>query len=278
MAAHNRMFGYCSAVISCFFIGGCASPTTRISHDATPANTRTMVVVDGPRITARSLAGVDVTNALGSVYVTVDPSLNRPTVEAIPSRPGVRSAQERRALQDTIDINARTIVQDQRMVLKLSAGAADPATRVDLHIRTPSCGGAIVSTTGGVIELTGVSGELNLENGGDDRPGGDIHVRTESPITGPVRILTSDGDIALYLSPEAAGIFDLTTDGGTVSVYARGGNATGIKASASTWTGTLNKGINDFAAHTDRGNILVRIADYPWERDTPFPWTGRVGR
>jgi len=272
------MIGYCSGLICGVLIGGCATPTARVSHDETPANARTMVVVEGPRITARSLAGIEVANTLGSVYVTVDPSLNRPTVEAIPSRPGVRSARGRRALMDTLEIQTRTIVQDHRMVLKVMAGADNPSTRVDLHIRTPSCGGAIVATAGGVIELTGVSGELNLQVGADGRPGGDVHVRTESPITGPVRIITSHGDIALYLSPEAAGVFDLTADDGTVSVYARGGNATGIRASASAWTGTLNEGVNDFDAHTDSGDILVRIADYPWERDTPFPWTGRVGR
>jgi len=70
---------------------------------------------------------------------------------------------------------------------------------------------------------------------------------------------------------------DLTADRGSVLFYSRGGNATGVRASTTAWSGVLNKGVNDFKAHTENGDIVVRIADYPWERDSSFQWTGRVG-
>lgn len=281
MSSDRTLFNLCqgSLVLLACALVGCAMPSSSrqaATQEAQPTG-RTMVVIEGPRITPRSLAGIDVINAHGSVFVKVDPTLHRPTVEAIPSRPGARSPRDRRALQDQIQLSARTIIRDHRMVLLVRAEPDDDSTRIDLHIRMPSCGGAIIKTAGGVVELVGVSGELNIEVGGDGRAGGDVRVRTEGPIPGPVRIQTSNGDITLYLSPQASGLMNLTADHGSVSFYSRGGHATGVRASSAAWSGVINKGINDFRVHTENGSILVRIADYPWERESSFQWSGRVG-
>lgn len=241
-------------------LSGCSLPGRQDSVGSTH-----LVVTRGPRITERSLAGVHVFNPNGSIRVLVDPSLDRPEITA-----------RRRGAGDTgIGIDARTEIGLNRMNLVVEVtDAAEVGAPIDLVIWTPSCGEVLIEGSGGTVELVGVSGQINVQRGADGQPGGDVLLRTNGDIPGPVNIFTNEGDVRILAGTGSAGQFELVADDGEVSFSASAGEVRQVRPTESRWTGVVNQGRHAFTVRTLRGDVEVRLAEGDRDQLQQFNWRG----
>lgn len=241
-------------------LSGCSLPGRQDSVGSTH-----LVVTRGPRITERSLAGVHAFNPHGSIRVLVDPSRERPEI----------TARRRGASDAGIGLDARTEIGLNRMNLVVEVtDAAEEGTPIDLVIWTPSCGEVLIEGSGGTVELVGVSGQINVQRGADGQPGGDVLIRTNDHIPGPVNIFTSDGDVRILAGTATAGQFELVADDGEVSFSASVGEIRQVRPSESRWTGVVNKGVHAFTVRTLRGDVEVRLAEGDRDQLQQFNWRG----
>jgi hypothetical protein len=234
------------------------------------------VVAGGTRITYRSLAGAQITNPMGAVIVEVDPTLARAVVEADAEFPAGLPGAARDAYRKALAITALGELTDSRVELVVSLSIAEgvePVYPVRLVVRTPSCDQAIVRNVRGDVEMVGVSGAINIHSGViGAEPGGDVRIRTDSPVRGPVKIATTGGDITLYFPPQSEGDFRMSTLDGRVSVIAGVARLTRSQHKPGEWTGVMNSGKNEFLIETMKGNIALRVDQENWATQAPFQW------
>ncbi|MCC5787618.1 MAG: hypothetical protein JJU33_13070 [Phycisphaerales bacterium] len=241
------------------------------------------VPVEGQRIEAGEPLNADIRNPQGSIRVVVKPELTRPEVFARPwYPPGTGKANPRYAdfaIRTQALIEAR---EDGRKTLVVQVSPTeDPDLRINLIVHTPSLETALIRNAYGPVELVGVGDAVNVHSGLADRgpaSGGDIRVRTERAIRGPVKFMTTGGDIYLYAGGDSAGRLEALAENGTVRVSSRKRAVSGVFAQPHRFRGVVNEGANVFDLETARGNITVRFADGPWELAREFDWSGDKGR
>ena len=270
----------------CTLLGACTIPggapferTERIARPK-PAPVGITVEPEGPTIARGTLAAVDVINPRGSVRVLVDPALTRPSVEVKPWTTAGLSRAELRAAEDAIDLVAQTVLEDGQMVLRVRADTHIEweHLRLDLVIRTPDSRTTTVRNQHGIVELVGVGGQIAVSSGElGDGPGGDIRIRTETPVEGPVHLSTTSGDIDIFIPGESGGVLELVSDDGRVIVNVQDGVVTGAVPEDKRFTGVLNGGVNTFYARTQHGRVSLTVEDGPWARRGVFDY-GRSGR
>ncbi|MCB9844429.1 MAG: hypothetical protein H6811_00370 [Phycisphaeraceae bacterium] len=238
------------------------------------------LIATGPRITPRSVAFLDAENVRGSIRLTVDRTMARATVTPQVRWPEGLSNAERKAALDALRPTARVEVEGNRMVLRVRARTEvlPAGAHLDLSVRMPSCGGAIIRNAGGIVELVGVGGEILIVSGGELGEGGDIRIRTDSVVRGPVDISTSDGDVYLFMPGASAGTIELSTAQGDVEFQAIDGRVSASRPEPQRWTGVLNGGQSDIAIRTLRGNVVVRVHDRTWELPGEFSWAEAADR
>ncbi len=275
-----------AVVTCCALLGACTIPggapferTERIARPR-PAPVGITVEPEGPTIARGTLAAVDVMNPRGSVRVLVDPALTRPSVEIKPWTTAGLTRKELKAAEDAIDLVAQTVLEEGRMVLRVRADTHIEweHLRLDLVIRTPDSRTTTVRNQHGIVELVGVGGQIAVSSGElGDGPGGDIRIRTETPVEGPVHLTTTSGDIDMFIPGDSKGVLELVSDNGKVVVYVEDGVITGAVPEDSRFTGILNEGVNTFYARTQHGRVSLTVMDGPWARRGVFEY-GRTGR
>ncbi|MCC6285958.1 MAG: hypothetical protein IT439_11785 [Phycisphaerales bacterium] len=260
-------------------LGGCIQlrvPDDRPRIKAVENSGPLKVIAGGTRITYRSLAAAQITNPMGGVVVEVDPTLARAVVEADASFPPGLPGAARDAYRKALSITAVGELTDSRVELMVNLAIAEgvqPVYPVLLVVRTPSCDQAIVRNVRGDVEMVGVSGAINIHSGViGDEPGGNVRIRTDSPVRGPVKIATTGGEITLYLPPSSEGDFTMSTLDGRVSVIAGSARLTHAQHKPGEWTGVMNGGKNEFLIETMKGNISLRVDQENWATQAPFQW------
>lgn len=241
------------------------------------------VPVAGRQIESGEPLNADIRNPQGSIRVVVKPELTRPEVFARPLYPpGTGKANPRpadfavktQALIESDENGRKTLVVQVKPI-------EDPDIRVHLLVRTPSMETALIRNAFGPVELVGVGDAINVHSGLTDRgpsSGGDIRVRTERAIRGPVKFMTTGGDIYLYAAGDSSGRLEALAEAGTVRVSSRKRPATEVFAQPHRFRGVINQGANVFDLETARGDITVHFADGTWELAREFDWSGARNR
>ncbi len=238
------------------------------------------VIPSGPTIARDTLARVEAENPHGSIRIYVDKSLTAPTVSVKPFAPGGLTRGEIREIEENLSIIAETILEGNRMVLRASATLQMDfeGVRLDMLIRTPDSSTTIVRNANGVIELVGVGSQIVASSGEmGSGTGGDILIRTNTPLLGPVHLSTADGDISVFMVGESAGTLELTSDDGTVVVNVENGVISNVRPDAGYYTANLNNGRNMISARTNHGRVSFTVENNNWERSGTFQYS-RTGR
>lgn len=213
------------------------------------SSSRHLVAVSGDAAATRPLA-IDVDNQNGSVEISVDPELDRPTVKA--SCPGTTSTERQPDF-----VSAELVTEEGRGVLRVIASSPDrPEPKfVTLRIAVPACDGLRIRNTGGSVRASGVSGAVDVVN---DAPGltGGTSVRFATPATQPVSIRANNGGIELRVPEGSTGTLRFKTDRGlirsdTAEATIRGASSTSREQSA-----TLNGGANPITLTSETGEIV----------------------
>jgi len=215
-----------------------------------------LVDVDGPRFTARSLPAVNVENPNGTVSVVVQPGLRDAVVEAT-DRSGDKAfdPEDPRA-----EILATKRLRQNRMELRVRRRSLDDENRpIDITVRVPSCGGVHIVNAGGDVSVTGLTGDVSIASGREALPGGDISIRTDLPLDGPVDITTISGDIDVRTGPGTEGRFSVGTNAGEVVVDIRGSSVTNARPEDQLWTGQVGDASHDVKIRSLSGDVRVHV-------------------
>lgn len=233
------------------------------------------VIPSGPTIARDTMARVEAENPHGSVRIYVDKSLTAPTVSVKPFAPGGLTQDEIREIEDNLSIIAETILEENRMVLRAATSLEMEfeEVRLDMVIRTPDSSTTIVRNAHGIIEMVGVGGQI-VASSGEMGPGagGDILLRTNTPVDGPVHLSTASGDINVFIVGESAGEMELVSDDGVVVANIETGSVSNVRPEDGYYTGVLNSGANRIHMRTNRGRISLNVEDANWERSGPFEY------
>lgn len=234
-------------------LGGCSGP---VKQD---------IEVAGPGLSAAGRPALDITNRNGSVRVEVDPRLTQPVVQA-----KVRSASDSelkpKEAAEHVWVAAETVNEGGRQILRVLAEpkeGAPESPRIQLLIKIPPTSGVIVRNAGGPVELVGVGGPIEVENGIGGGPGGRIEVRTDEIMTYPVTLTTTDGAVFYQVPPASTGRFDILSEEGKARFVAEGGTVSDIQAAEDHWVGTLNRGDNPVILRSRSGYVRAMVRRDP---------------
>ena len=134
---------------------------------------------------------------------------------------------------------------------------------VDIKISIPRCDGARVRSTRGKIQITGVSGTVDIENGDDNTPGGEIVIRTSDSTLEEIAAISSQGDVYVVTTPNNAGRFDIRAPFGDAFFRSRYGYMDEVMPEKTRWTGVWNDGSNAIDLQADRGDAGVFVVENP---------------
>jgi hypothetical protein len=201
---------------------------------------------------------VEVENFAGSVRIISDPTIE-PGVFADARRQGRDAPRRRGELQQLIHVEATSELDNGTRRLRVVVTPAPDARDVsaDVTIRVARCIGTTVRNSGGRVELVGVSGPVDIENGIGGQNGGDVIVRTGNAMTAPVSVRTTTGSVVYQVAPGSTGRLDLASEIGQAEFSSRIGRVDGVRTTRTSWHGVLNGGKNDVVL---RGERLVRMA------------------
>ncbi|MFN0132196.1 MAG: hypothetical protein ACKVW3_06650 [Phycisphaerales bacterium] len=231
-------------------VGGCAR--TR-SFD---------VPVLGERLPAELTTAVEVINWNGSVRVEADKRLAAPDVSATIYRQS-RKGPKGKDLNIAATIRAIASYDDGRRVLRVTGSPASPERENDvslvLTIRVPRSEGVTVRNAGGDVELVGVGGAIDVENGSGGLRGGDIVVRTGAAITSPVSLTSPQGLVHFQAGPGSSGTFDISSDSGPAEFVSKVGAVRGARPVPGHFRAVLNEGTNPVVLRAGTGTARAWI-------------------
>ena len=170
---------------------------------------------------------------------------------------------------DDIDINefitwSTTIDRDDRgPVLVVNVTPRDEQVadwwRGHVIVEVPMIDGISVNTTHGYISVDEVTGPVELITSD-----GDVELLSDQPLRGPVKILTSEGDVNVRLAPKSEGMLDLFAKSGRVALRIKAGQMhiePGTRDDAV--HGSLNGGDMPFVIRTTHGVIRFTVKHNP---------------
>jgi hypothetical protein len=226
-------------------------------------------------------SALDVQNFHGSVRIIVDPSLERivPTAVAGARQPWSEGIQWRPA--EAVSVVMDVERQPGGNVLKVRTGAMWPNPEevwVDLTIRVPACSGVTIWNRGGLVELVGVSGAVQVENGPVELPdgslgssNGDILLRTDQAMLEPVALVTSRGSVLYQVGPNSAGMFELIAEGGKEEFHSPLLRPDRMEHDGRTLRASVNRGTNHVLLRSDDGWVRAEIIEDPMHDRHAWP-------
>lgn len=209
---------------------------------------------------------IDVRNFHGSVTVLIDPLVTTlvPTVVA-GANPPADSMMDSRATE-TVNVVFEWIEQEGGRVLKVRSGTTWPdPTQVwaDITLRMPSCSGAMIWNRGGQVELIGVTGAIQVDNGRFADSSGPIRVRTDLPVTSPVALTTEEGTVLLQIPTASTGMFELASGEGSVELSSTVIRPDYVTTDGQTTRAQINGGHNPILLRSYKGTVCAMVIENP---------------
>ena len=209
---------------------------------------------------------VDVGTFAGDVTIEADPDLTKGEVTIV--REGLhgfgRSKEAKASLTDitaSVDLVAADTSRGQLgQTLRIRAETANAEPhfqRAHVYIKAPAIDGVFVATDDGNVTAKHVEGAMDIETSN-----GLVSVRTNLPLTRPVTIINSNGDIILRMRGEGRAAFDAQTINGRVSADIRHGAvnvAPGTRDDL--YLATFNQGANKMVLRTTNGDIKIAVME-----------------
>lgn len=210
---------------------------------------------------------VDIHNYHGSVTVIVDPKLEAAETSAVVgASPPLDEAADYKATE-SVSIVSDWVEQEGGRVLRIRTGSAwfdQEAVWVDLTIRMPSCAGATVWNRGGFVELVGVEGAIQVDNGAMGKSPGTIRVRTARAMTAPVALTTDVGSVVYQVGANSTGAFELESGSGKAVFNSPAAVPARITVdSHNRTTATLNGGKNPVILRSGKGMVRAYVMEDP---------------
>lgn len=199
---------------------------------------------------------VEVENFRGSVFVRSSPTADAPSVSVF--APGMLADGGMPSW-----ITAATSIEASGPVLRVLAAKPDDegaagANGVDIYVTVGSLGAVRVRNAFGVVDVRGAQGSIDIANGLSAEAGGDVLVRTDSPLRGPVEIRTRTGDIDLRVGRGSAGALDIRGERGA-NVAAPAGAITDASATSREFQGRLGRLGEPFVLRALEGKSRIEV-------------------
>lgn len=134
---------------------------------------------------------------------------------------------------------------------------------IDIIVYVPRADGIRVRNAGGKVTVIGATGAMDIESGTDDMEGGDIEIRTDSPIADPIVASTNAGDVRMVTGKKSSGTVELIAPRGRVTFEGRYGVTTHSRPAKGHWTGIWNDGINPITLKAEDGDAMMMIVEHP---------------
>lgn len=209
-----------------------------------------------------SAMALDVVNPRGSVTVTADPKASGITVRSTAALDKDARVQPGGGEYD-VNVTAE-IVDDgggrSTLVVRVDApqGDATPPHRVDIDVTAPRCDGARIVNAGGPVRLDGATGAIQVEN-----TDGSVQVRTPRPLSAPVALITTDGDVYLQAPPGTAGRVELRSLNGGAQFRSDIDRLLDMKVRPDSVVGVLRGGENPIVLQSGDGDVGMWIMNDP---------------
>jgi hypothetical protein len=213
-----------------------------------------MIPVSNSDTPAEGALAVDIDNHRGSVSVLVDRKLTEPVVTA-----KARGQKASVAGQWTAASLATDAGHPVLRVLCTAPPTDDPATHVDIVVRTPSCAGVRVRTDDGVITLKGIQGAIDAQTSTAGHGLSAIFISTDIALTEPMLLHSERGKIEIRMPKDSAGQIQAASPLGNVNVDSITADLRDVSYVRQVWTGTLNSGKADLHMVADDGDIVVIV-------------------
>lgn len=234
------------------------------------------VKVEGMKVPREYPIWVDISNWNGEVQVVANDRYSQPEVRArvrALSDAAPRSAED---LRKTVRVRAISNEEAGKRVLRIQGDAATvptPPVALDLQVRIPRSWGVRVANSGGTVELVGVAGPIDVQNGSPGKPGGSIDIRTGRAITEPVTLITQNGTIQYLVGPGSTGRIEASTTEGMPFVDARVGTVSGVNYQGNLWRGNLGDARNPILLRTHKGDARILVLENAGEIGREY-WDG----
>jgi hypothetical protein len=222
-----------------------------------------MLPINKSETQAEGPLALDIQSHSGQVTVIVNHDLTEPIVTAM-----ARSTKPSTVGQWT----AASMATDAgRPVLRvLSAPPGENAPDVDIVVRVPDCAGVRVRCDDGQVTLHGVHGAIDVQTSIGSVTANAILIDTDTPLTDPMLLRASRGNIELRMPTGSAGTFLIETPAGVVHFDAVTADLRDVSATVApkgslsnrTWTGILNRGKADMHVIADDGDVTVSVGRY----------------
>ncbi len=194
---------------------------------------------------------VQIENKLGAVKVFADPKLKEPKIYA--SIMGKKEPRLAQWIAASIENQS-----EQRILRVLSADPALDKVPVILDVRVPAIAGTIIRNNGGKVTLRNVAGPIQVFNGITDGNGGDVDVKTEAALAGPVTIQARNGNVRMSMGRGSIGKLDLSGKRG-VSVDAPDIAMVGVTGNRTTLNAELGVWGQPFKVHANEGKVWLQV-------------------
>lgn len=228
-------------------LGGCGAVTSQRLEVALP--------------TEPAPLAVDVSNPRGSVEIRVDARVESPRIVA--DVQWARGVEDDRARKLAKSITIESSVEQGPGGAVLRVRARDevkdlPKHWANLRIVLPRVDGVRVVSSGGDVILAGVSGAVQVENGD-----GAIELRTDKPVTAPVALIATRGNVYFQAPVGSRGVFDMQTGAGEAAFVSRSVLLRDMRATRSSIMGVLAAGDNPITLRSDRGDVRAWVIEKP---------------
>lgn len=235
--------------LAALFAPGCAMATSEGRFDV-------------PGAASYRLLAVDIENYRGSVEVRVDPRLSEAQVEGYvygAAFTGDEEADAEVARSVTLDsFIEETAPGIGTLRVRTTTPDTNPLHAVALRVYVPRCDGVRVVNRGGLVEIVGTDGPVEIDN-----HSGDVEFRTNQPMVHDASVLVVDGTVYFQVPPGSTGFVDLETLEGKSIVKNRDGDALSTYTTQEIIQTRIGVGDNAITMRTNYGDLRLWVMEDP---------------
>jgi len=214
-------------------------------------STQYRVPITGEGQQGVSAYAVEIHNSAGGVTVIAEQTMEGPVVQA-------RSRGEGGA---TDEIDAQ--VSGSSLTVRRAPGS-DPNRVVDLTVWVPATSSVTVRSEHGSATLLRVGGPISVVLGEATGHGGQIDLRTQTPITEGARLSTTAGSVFAMIPANSIGEVELQSASGRAYVRSPSGELTGGTTGRGYYTGTLNESGPAITLLSGYGEVTLEVHSTPF--------------
>jgi hypothetical protein len=214
-------------------------------------STQYRVAIAGEGQQVAGAYAVEVHNSAGGVTVIAEQTMEAPVVQA-------RSRGEGAAAED---IDAQ--ISGSSLTVRRTPGS-DPNRVVDLTVWVPATSSVTVRSEHGSATLLRVGGPISVVLGEATGHGGQIDLRTQTPITEGARLSTTAGSVFAMIPANSVGTVELQSASGQAFVRSPSGELTGGTTGHGFYTGTLNEPGPAITLLSGYGDVTLEVHSTPF--------------